>query len=185
MHESGLNQSAVSPAGAIGIMQLMPATAASLGVDPHDPIQNIQGGVMLLAQLLSEFAGDVGKALAAYNWHPDAVSAAVAHYGSNWLSHAPSETQSYVASILANVSTEYSVSAGTPAASFSIPGTPVQAGSGSGISLTGWLVLAAIGFVGFLLLTVSTNLQRGPGLGSTWSSAKPEPNISFCVTAAM
>ncbi len=152
MHESGLNQSAVSPAGAIGIMQLMPATAASLGVDPHDPVQNIQGGVMLLAQLLSEFAGDVGKALAAYDWHPDAVSAAVAHYGSNWLSHAPGETQSYVASILANVSTEYSVSAGTPAASFSIPGTPVQAGTGSGISLSEWLVLAAIGFVGFFFV---------------------------------
>jgi soluble lytic murein transglycosylase-like protein len=98
--ESGGKQSAVSPAGAIGIFQLMPATAAGLGVNPNDATQNIQGGISYLAQMLNEFGGDVSKALAAYNWGPAAVSNAISNFGSNWLSSAPAETQNYVASIL-------------------------------------------------------------------------------------
>lgn len=65
--ESGGNQDAVSPAGAIGLMQLMPETAASLGVDPYDAIQNIDGGIHYLADQLVEFGGDFTKAVAAYN----------------------------------------------------------------------------------------------------------------------
>lgn len=148
MTESGLNQAAVSPAGAIGIFQLMPATAASLGVDPHDPNQNIQGGVTLLAQLLSEFAGDTSKALAAYNWHPDAVNAAVAQYGADWLSHAPSETQNYVQKILAAVGNEYTISAASMLPSL----TSAGAASGSG-SMVWWIVGAAVvGWIAFDLL---------------------------------
>jgi len=101
--ESGGNQNAVSSAGAIGIFQLMPATAAGLDVNPYDAQQNIEGGIEFLAQMLSEFGGDVSKALAAYNWGPAYVSSAIASYGSNWLSAAPSETRNYVSSILGNL----------------------------------------------------------------------------------
>ena len=97
--ESGFNQSAVSPAGAIGVMQLMPQTAAQLGVDPTDTQQNIQGGIAYLRQMLAQF-GDPAAALAAYNWGPGNVQKAQAAYGSGWLAHAPSETQSYVGRIL-------------------------------------------------------------------------------------
>src|SRR5579864_3588444 len=73
--ESGIQQwtangnLVVSSAGAIGVMQLMPATADQLGVDPTDPLQNIQGGISYLAQMYQQF-GDWSLALAAYNWGP-------------------------------------------------------------------------------------------------------------------
>lgn len=98
--ESNFNPSAISSAGAIGVMQLEPATAAMLGVDPTDPQQNIQGGVRYLSMLLSEFGGDEVAALAAYNWGPTAVANALDQYGPTWLAMAPAETQNYVQRIL-------------------------------------------------------------------------------------
>ncbi len=71
--ESGGNQGAQSPAGAIGVMQLMPETAASLGINPYDKQQNIEGGAKYLRQMLDNFGGDVKKAVAAYNAGPNAV----------------------------------------------------------------------------------------------------------------
>lgn len=72
--ESGGDPNAVSPKGALGLMQLMPATASCLGVDdPFDPVQNLEGGIKYLAQLIDRYDGDVEKALAAYNAGPGAV----------------------------------------------------------------------------------------------------------------
>lgn len=71
--ESGFDPAAVSPAGAIGLMQLMPQTARELGVDPHDPEQNIRGGAAYLRRQLDRFDGDLERALAAYNAGPEQV----------------------------------------------------------------------------------------------------------------
>ncbi|HYK52253.1 MAG TPA: lytic transglycosylase domain-containing protein [Candidatus Eremiobacteraceae bacterium] len=75
--ESGEDPSAISSAGAMGLMQLMPGTADAYGVnDPFDPEQNVAGGTALLADLLRQYHGNVRLALAAYN----AGSGAVAKY---------------------------------------------------------------------------------------------------------
>lgn len=92
--ESGFNEQAKSHAGAIGLMQLMPKTAKSLGVDPHNPLDNIRGGVAYLRDLSIQFKGNVPLILAGYNAGPDAVR----KYGG-----IPpfSETRAYVQSIMA------------------------------------------------------------------------------------
>jgi len=91
--ESAFRSGAVSPKGAIGIMQLMPATAAAHGVDPHNPQQNVEAGAMYLRELLLKCNGDVVKALAAYN----AGAGAVDRY--KGLPPYP-ETQAYIQRVL-------------------------------------------------------------------------------------
>jgi len=74
--ESGFQPNAVSPKGAIGLMQLMPETARVLGVDPRNPQQNAEGGAQYLRQLLARYENDPNQvllALAAYNAGPAAV----------------------------------------------------------------------------------------------------------------
>lgn len=71
--ESDFSQDARSGAGAVGVMQLMPETAAALGVNPYDARENIDGGAHYLRQMLDTFGGDVRKAVAAYNAGPQAV----------------------------------------------------------------------------------------------------------------
>ncbi len=98
--ESGFNPNAGSPAGAQGIAQFMPGTAASMGINPYDPAQALSGAARLMASLSAQFGGDYAKALAAYNAGPGAVNSAVAQGGANWLSYMPAETRNYVAIIM-------------------------------------------------------------------------------------
>ncbi len=92
--ESGFNPNATSGAGAQGLMQLMPATARSVGVfNSMNPYQNVRGGITYLAQMMKRFDGNIQKSLAAYNAGPGAIE----KYGG-----IPPyrETQNYVQSIM-------------------------------------------------------------------------------------
>ena len=95
--ESAFRQDAISPKGAVGVMQLMPATARELGVDPHDKDQNLEGGARLLRDLLLKYQNEpdqVRRALAAYNAGPGAVA--------RFNGTPPyAETQNYVNKVLA------------------------------------------------------------------------------------
>jgi soluble lytic murein transglycosylase-like protein len=93
--ESNFRSDAISPKGALGIMQLMPETAKKLAADPNDPVQNTQAGARLLRELLIRYNGDVPKALAAYN----AGSEAVDRY--HGIPPYP-ETQNYVNQVIRN-----------------------------------------------------------------------------------
>jgi soluble lytic murein transglycosylase-like protein len=95
--ESGYRPHAVSPKGAIGLMQLMPETARALGANPHDPAQNIDAGARYLAQLLKSYDGYLWHALAAYNAGPGAVQ----KYGGNIPPYR--ETREYIRRIAADL----------------------------------------------------------------------------------
>jgi soluble lytic murein transglycosylase-like protein len=106
--ESGFDPTARSGAGAVGLTQLMPGTAAGLGVaDPTDPAQAIEGGAKYLAEQLQRFGGDEARALAAYNAGPGAVErfGGVPPYA---------ETQTYVRAVQANAARFRAGSTSTP-----------------------------------------------------------------------
>lgn len=95
--ESGFRQTALSPKGAVGVMQIMPATALGLGVDRYDLRQNIEGGAAYLRLMLNRYGGDTALALAAYNAGPRAVD--------RYRGVPPfAETQAYVGAILGRLS---------------------------------------------------------------------------------
>jgi soluble lytic murein transglycosylase-like protein len=143
--ESNFDASARSGAGAQGLTQLMPGTAASLGVDPSDPAQAIEGGAKYLKQQLDRFGGDASKALAAYNAGPGAV----AKYGG-----VPpyAETQNYVQKVL-GYAAEYrgaaTAAAATATSAVPVTTTPVSpasllAGAGATTSSSGSLDYSTI-----------------------------------------
>ncbi|TCM18495.1 transglycosylase-like protein with SLT domain [Novosphingobium sp. PhB165] len=94
--ESRWNELAVSPVGARGLAQLMPGTAAQMGVNAGDPMANLEGGARYLRMQLDAFGGDIEKALAAYNAGPGRVAKA---------GGVPNirETRAYVAAIMARL----------------------------------------------------------------------------------
>lgn len=98
--ESGFRQDALSPKGAVGLMQLMPATAAQLGIRPDKASQNAQGGAKYLRDLLMRYHYDAALALAAYNAGPGAVDKyrAVPPYA---------ETRQYVQKVLQEYEREH------------------------------------------------------------------------------
>jgi hypothetical protein len=118
--ESNFRPDAVSTAGAMGIMQLMPGTASGLGVtDAFDPEQNIMGGAKYLRQMLDRFGGDLQLALGAYNAGPGNV----AKYGG-----VPSFSQNYVSKVIGYYDGG-DITAGT--ASLGIAGVSSQSGKSS------------------------------------------------------
>jgi soluble lytic murein transglycosylase-like protein len=128
--ESNFNPSARSGAGAQGLTQLMPGTAASLGVtDASDPAQAIDGGAKYLKQQLDRFGGDVSKALAAYNAGPGAVAkfGGVPPYA---------ETQNYVQKVL-GYAAEYGAAAPAAAATSAVPVTTTPVSATSVLASTG------------------------------------------------
>ena len=132
--ESGLNQAAVGSAGEIGVFQLMPGTAAQLGVNPSDLTANIDGGLTYLSQLYAQF-GDWGTALEAYNGGPGNVTRGTVS----------SAAQSYSASVLAAAGMDSD--SGAPAAldSADVSGDASSDSGGSNTAL--WIGVAAVGLL--------------------------------------
>lgn len=101
MSESGGNPNAVSPKGARGLMQVMPATARDpgFGIRPSNGTQadDVRVGKEYRAAMEKRYGGDLSKMWGAYNWGPGNLDSALARYGDNWQGSAPKETQDYIA----------------------------------------------------------------------------------------
>ena len=99
--ESNFSPTARSHAGAVGIAQFMPLTAADFGLtDRTDPVASMEAWGKYMSMLLRMFNGDYAKALAGYNWGQRRVQDAAKAYGDAWLSTAPKETRDYVNRIM-------------------------------------------------------------------------------------
>lgn len=98
--ESGFNPNAYSPAGAIGIAQFIPSTAAGLGINPYEPIQSLRAAANLMGSYARQYGGNYAKALAAYNAGGGTVDYAVNTCGTAWMSCLPGETRNYIRVII-------------------------------------------------------------------------------------
>jgi len=101
--ESNFNPNAVSPAGALGIAQFIPSTAAGLGINPRDPNQSLRGASQLMARYLMTRNGNIDMALSDYNAGTGNTNAAIARGGAtNFRSFLPFETRQYIHIITGN-----------------------------------------------------------------------------------
>jgi soluble lytic murein transglycosylase-like protein len=97
--ESGFNPNAISPAGAIGIAQILPSTAVGWGVDPHDPVASLSAAASAMAHYYTTYQS-YPKALAAYNAGTSRLDTALAQCGTRWRACIPAETQRYIQAII-------------------------------------------------------------------------------------
>lgn len=159
--ESGFQTDVVSPSGAIGVSQFMPATAASMGVNPRDPTSSIYGQAKLMASYLGQYGGSVADALAAYNAGPGAVNAAGGV-------PAIAETQNYVTKIMSEWTGQTGVSDLT-----------LQSTS------SGWLPVDASGNpVDLSTATATTTGLKLPGLGSIPGVSQIKQAVSDAIDSA-
>lgn len=142
--ESGGDPAARSSAGAIGLTQLMPATAAELGVDPWEPSENLEGGAAYLAQQLRSFADDMAAALAAYNAGPGRVLR-TNWPAPGWLTALPAETRRYVPKVLTLAGwTLAGERAFPPEPGAGFPGTSGPGIPGAAVAIAGLMLLGMI-----------------------------------------
>ena len=97
--ESGFNSNAVSKAGAVGIAQIMPDTAAGWGIDAHDPVASLSAAAHAMAHYYVTYQS-YEKALAAYNCGTYCLDASVSNCGGNWRACVPVETNQYIRAIM-------------------------------------------------------------------------------------
>jgi len=101
MSESAGNPNAVSPKGARGLMQVMPATARDpgFGIRPSNgtPADDVRVGREYRAKMQERYGGNLQKMWAAYNWGPGNLDRALEAHGENWMRAAPTETRNYIA----------------------------------------------------------------------------------------
>jgi soluble lytic murein transglycosylase len=101
MGESGGDPNAVSPAGARGLMQVMPTTAhdPGFGIRPSNgtPADDVRVGQQYRAVMQRRYGGDLPKMWAAYNWGPGNLDHAITAHGNDWMSVAPPQTRAYIA----------------------------------------------------------------------------------------
>lgn len=156
--ESGYNQSAVSPVGAIGIFQLMPATASDLGVNASDYVDNIRGGCLYLSRLQQWYNGRIDLVLAGYNWGIGNVNrllsgstsfpddGTIQSFPANQLlASVPGETRNYI-----NRVTGYMIDASNDPVVLGLPGS-----GGGGVDITNSDTMLIAGLVvGVMILFV-------------------------------
>lgn len=103
LQESSRGKNMLSPAGAIGDFGMMPKTAQSLKINPHDFGQSAFGASKMMQQSLQKYRGNMQKALAAYNWGSGNLDKDIAAHGNDWQKYAPKETQKYVTDVMSRI----------------------------------------------------------------------------------